>query len=105
MLAFGWYSHSVLATVLQNSTPSPWKLLFKPLEMTDYRRMLDDELICGAVVNQNNYHWIALVKHNGLLWHVDSRYSPWAMDEDAFRVCLKSHPSTFAVARRERPGD
>ena len=64
-----------------------------------------DELICGALVNQNNYHWIALVKHNGLLWHVDSEHFPTPMDEEAFKACLRSYPDTFAVARRERRGD
>ena len=64
-----------------------------------------DELVIGALVNENQAHWIALVKHNGLLWHVDSQNSPWPMDEEVFRACLGSHPSTFAVARRERPGD
>ena len=41
------------------------------------------------------------MKHNGLLWHVDSRLSPTRMDEEAFRDCLRSYPSTHAVARRE----
>ena len=61
--------------------------------------------ICGALVNQNNFHWIALVKHKEQLWHVDSRYSPWPMDEEAFRECLQTHASTFGVARWEHPGE
>ena len=97
----GWYSHSVLATVLRNTTPAPWKLLFSPLQKTDYGRLLEDQLICGALVNQSNIHWIALVKHNGQLWHVDSRYAPWPMREEDFRQCLEAYPSTFAVAQRE----
>ena len=32
----------MLATVLENATPSPWKLLFRPLEQTDYHRLLTD---------------------------------------------------------------
>ena len=39
------------------------------------------------------------------LWHVDSRYSPWPMDEEAFRECLQTHADTFAVARQEHPGE
>ena len=53
----------MLATVLENSTPAPWKLLFKALEQSDYQSLLTDHQTCGALVNQNNAHWIALVKH------------------------------------------
>ena len=102
--AGGWYSHSVLATVLRNTAPAPWKLLFNRLGEGDYHAVLADELVIGALVNQNQAHWIALVKHNGLLWHVDSQLSPTPMDEEAFRDCLRSYPSTHAVARSEHLG-
>ena len=46
----------------------------------------------------------ALVKENGLLWHVDSRGSPTPMTEPQFRQTLDRYRDTFAVARRERPG-
>ena len=95
----GWYSHSVLATVLRTATEC--KLLFGKLEMTAYEAFMADDLVSGALVNQNNFHWIALVKHNGQLWHVDSRYAPWPMREEDFRQCLEAYPSTFAVAQRE----
>ena len=103
--AGGWYSHSVLATVLRNTAPTQWKLLFNRLGEEDYHAFLADELVIGALVNQNQAHWVALVKHNGLLWEVDSQLSPKPMDEEAFRQCLRSYPSTHAVARREHLGE
>ena len=95
----GWYSHSVLATVLQNTAPAPWKLLFSKLRQTDYHTVLADELICGALVNQDNYHWIALVKHEGVLWEVDSRLFPTPLGREAFRDLLRRYPNTFPVQR------
>ena len=64
-----------------------------------------DELVSGALVNQDNFHWIALVKHNGLLWHVDSRYDPAPMDQVAFRACMHAHPGAFAIAQQAHPGN
>jgi hypothetical protein len=107
----GWYSHSVLATALRDQHPdaetdeaSPWKLHFNRLGQADYRAVLDDELACGALVNQNNAHWIALVKHEGFLWHVDSQRTPTPMSEASFRETLRRYPDAFPVARRQRPG-
>ncbi len=103
--ARGWYSHSVLVNVLRNTAPAQWKLLFNRLGEADYHAFLADELLLGALVNQGDAHWIALVKHDGLLWEVDSQLSPKPMDEEAFRVCLRSYPSTHAVARYQHLGE
>ena len=65
-------------------------------------RVKADELISDALVNQDNYHWSALVKHNGLLWNVDSKSSaPTLMTREAFSKLLLRYPDTFAVARQE----
>ena len=78
---------------------------------TDFRArgpeayFLADEGLIGALVNQGNSHWIALVKHDGLLWHVDSKHSPKVMDEAAFIRCLRTSVSTNAVARSDHLGD
>ena len=103
--ADGWYSHSVLATVLQRDSAKRGKMLFNRLGEGGYQALMHDDLVYGAVVNQNQAHWIALVKHNGLLWHVDSRRSPRPMDETAFRNELRKYPDTFAVARCQHPGE
>ena len=100
-----WHSHSVLATVLRTARPAAWKLLFGKLKETEYETLMADELVSGALVNQNNFHWIALVKHNGLLWHVDSRFAPAPMDQEAFRACMRAHPDAFAIARRAHPAN
>ena len=94
----GWYSHSVLGRALLTATDS--QLLFNTLEKTAYDALMADEGVTGAVVNQDNKHWIAMVKHNGLLWEVDSRKAPALMDQQAFRATVERYPSTFAIARK-----
>ena len=78
-----------------------WKLILKTLKRTGYHALMADDLLLGALVNQNQAHWIALVKHGGLLWHVDSCGSPCPMGEESFREDLRAYPSTFAVAYAE----
>ena len=94
----GWYSHSVLGRALLDATDS--QLLFQAVEKTAYDALMADEGVTGAVVNQDNKHWIAMVKHNGLLWEVDSRKAPALMDQQAFRATVERYPSTFAIARK-----
>ena len=91
--------------MLRSARPARWKLLFSPLKATEYEAVIADVLVSGALVNQDNFHWIALVKHNGLLWHVDSRYDPAPMDQVAFRACMHAHPGAFAIAQQAHPGN
>ena len=72
----GWYSHSVLAQVLQNVRDLHLRLRDRPVASADYTFMLNTESIRGAVINEHGLHWSAIVKHNGHLWHVDSRWVP-----------------------------
>ena len=94
----GWYSHSVLAQALLDTTDS--QLMFSRLQKSAYHAFMLDETAAGAVVNQDNYHWIALVKHNGLLWEVDSRKAPALMDQQAFSATVERYPNTFAIVRK-----
>ena len=94
----GWYSHSVLARALLDTTDS--QLMFSRLQKSAYHTLMLDETAAGAVVNQDNYHWIALVKHHGLLWEVDSRKAPALMDQQAFSATVERFPNTFAIVRK-----
>ena len=69
----GWYSHSVIARVLQNVREVELCLTERPATPTDYRFMLTTAAIRGAIINEHGAHWSAIVKHNDYLWHVDSR--------------------------------
>ena len=93
----GWYSHSVLARALQNAIPPQWRLLLAPLATTAYENLQQHEQIYGAVVNENNAHWSAIVKHAGHLWHVDSGSRPIILDYLRFCTLLQRFPMTFAV--------
>ena len=99
MRAGGWYSHSVLATVLGNTAPRHSELRLAALKEGEYDALLHNTRITGALVNQDNTHWIALVKHAGLLWKVDSRLFPTPLGREAFRDLLRQHPHTFPVQR------
>ena len=90
----GWYSHSVLGKVLTHGGKA---LQVNRLTGADYHALLLGELFCGALVNQNGRHWIALVKENGLLWHVDSCSAPRVLDEAGFKATLRAHPNTYPV--------
>ena len=84
--ANGWYSHSALG---------------KALEQTNYVRMLsrwvrdvptiiDHPQCWGIVVNVNNAHWVAMVKHNGRKWWVDSMSQPQEISHAAYLEKLAS---------------
>ena len=68
----GWYSHGVLAQALQWTNPVQWVMSTSPLEAEDYRSLLDAEDCLGAIVNQGNVHWVAIVRHKKMLWLVNS---------------------------------
>ena len=101
----GNYSHSVLLTVLQHAKPAPWRLHWDRLTEHNYKsELLDRDSVCGALVNQDGDHWIALVKHQGLLWHVNSKGKPRPMDDEEVKATLKRYPTTWAVERPAASG-
>ena len=95
----GWYSHSVLARVLRNVEPHPLRMRLAPLACTSYENVLNQENVVGAVVNQDNVHWSAIVKHQASLWHVDSTSWPQLLHEAGYTALLLRYPMTFAIAR------
>ena len=93
----GWYSHSVLARVIQETIPPRWRLELNPLSMADLHTFLLDPLVLGALMNENNLHWTALVKHVGLVWYVDSNAHPQILDSAALTTLLCKFPSCYAL--------
>ena len=100
----GWYSHSVLARALQNAIPPQWRMLLAPLAATAYENLLQDENFFGAVVNEHNAHWSAIVKTAGHLWHVDSKSRPRRIGDAGYRAILGRFPMTFAIVRADYNG-
>ena len=94
----GWYSHGVLAKVLQPR----WKLLLRPLQLNQYEWFLQHALVVGAFVNECNQHWTSIVKHRSRAWYVDSNgLAPLELDEDRFIGFLLCHPNSFALTMHE----
>ena len=99
----GWYSHRILAGVLQGTIPPLWRLQLPPMDPTDFFQFCQDDLIYGALVNQNGQHWTAIVKHSGLLCHVDSLHSPKVLSDDGLAALLDAHPETYPLLDNEHP--
>ena len=89
----GWYSHSVIARVLQNVREIDVCLRDRPAGSADYGFMLTTATIRAAVINEHQAHWSAIVKHNGELWHVDSRPShPTVLTAASFHDLIRKYP-------------
>ena len=102
--ANGWYSHSVLATALQNTVPPRWRLLLQPLTSDHVFHFLHSPTVLGALVNIRNQHWIAIVKHAACLWIVDSLQTPVPLSENEFLKHLHLHPFTYPLVANEYDG-
>lgn len=97
----GWYSHSVLGEVLQHANPPTWRMLSAPLLHADYKRVSTDELLVGVLINHDNVHWSAVVRHDGHLWLADSLRQPVQLSEEAYMDLLKRYPMSFVVVRND----
>ena len=71
----------------------------RPLVSDSYEAVLNDPNVEGAIMNQRNHHWVAIVKHEEKLWYVDSRCSPQLLSENTFAQHLRKHPDAFATPR------
>ena len=96
----GWYSHSVLAQALELTNPVIWRLLYAELLPSEYRRLLETPDWIGAIVNEGNRHWVAIVKRADRLWRLDSgNPPPVLLDEASFHTYLQqAHRTGFVVA-------
>ena len=97
VLPNGWYSHSVLATALQNTVPPPWRLLLSPLLVESLFQFISDPTMLGALVNKANKHWVAVLKHANLLWIVDSLQSRALLSAAALAELVAAHPNVSPV--------
>ena len=95
----GWYSHSVLAMTLQAGDPPSWRLNVNQLPPSAYTYLLGSPSILGALVDQGNTHWTAIIKHDNALWHVDSTRAPVLLMHRTFAAFILRHPASFAVER------
>ena len=99
----GWYSHSVLWRVLQETIPPRWRLRLSPMDTAEIFHFCEDNLIYQVLINQNGQHWTAVVKHAGILWHVDSCDVPRIILDNEFEELLCHHPETYPLLESEHP--
>ena len=79
----GWYSHSVLATAIQNTMPPSWRLLLRPLLSYDLFAFIHTSTVIRALANIENVHWVAIAKYSASLWLVDSQKQPIFLSDEA----------------------
>ena len=87
----------MLAVALQNTVPPRWRLLLNPLEKANLFYFISDFGMLGALVNQNNAHWVAIVKHASMLWLVDSCADIVRLSTTALVRLIDEYPSTFPL--------
>ena len=95
----GWYSHAVLATLFDMTTPCEYALRPEPLHELAYHEVLSNPSFCGVLVNVNNVHWTCLCKEGCRLFYVDSRFAPTIVSPEDFQAIIGKHPMSFAVVR------
>lgn len=93
----GWYSHSVLGQCLQNIVPPVYRLMYRPAVAEQWDDLSGHESFYGALVNVGNWHWKAIVKHNGFVFDVDSLQVPMLMEHEDYLRVISENPSTFMV--------
>ena len=99
----GWYSHSVLARVLQNTIPPKWSLRLNALSQSELLDFCSSPIMAGALLNEDNQHWVAIVRHADCLWHVDSCKLPRRLRQTDLRNLLGRFPNTFPLLLTEYP--
>ena len=97
----GWYSHSVLGAVFDLACPPTWRMLAAPQLHCGYADLMASTDICGVIVNQDGAHWTCVVKHAGVLWHVDSMTAPETLTGKQYERLARSCPMCFAVVRAD----
>jgi hypothetical protein len=93
----GWYSHAVLQAALQRIVPPLWALSLQPLRRHGYDEFVAAADVIGAVVNQDNVHWSAIVKHAGSVWDVDSSSQPVLLDAGSFSSLIHRFRNVFPI--------
>ena len=97
----GWYSHSVLALVMDLVVPPTCRMLAGPQRATSWRDLVDDDSVLGTLVNLDNMHWFCIVFHNGGVWKVDSMMPVCRLTEESHTKLLRRHPTAYAAIRND----
>ena len=97
----GWYSHGVLAKVLDQFMPPIGRLLDRLLPSGSYHAFATDPKCLGGIVNHGNPHWTAIVKNVGCEWHVNSQMWPVLLNAETYQQLLLSNPLTFVLVAND----
>jgi hypothetical protein len=97
----GWYSHSVLATLFDMTSPPVARLLLRPADESAYHSMLDTDAYWGCLINQRNAHWVCVAKENSTLFYLDSYHAPVTIHFSDFQSILRKYPMSFFVEKHK----
>ena len=96
----GWYSFHVLATAWTSAAMKHlgrvvYVMQEQPLGLNPWRIFE----CCGALVNTDNVHWVAMKSVNSRVWLLDSLKAPQALTEAQYVAYLERRPSAFVIQR------
>ena len=105
MNAQGWFSHGVLAAVLQNTAPPQWRLTSRRATVGDWDALTSEDSISGALINVRGQHWVSVCKHEGHAFYCDSMYAPHLIDAEDWATILLRHPDASLVIAHDSDWD
>ena len=105
MNAQGWFSHGVLAAVLQNTAPPQWRLTSRRATVGDWDALASEDSISGALINVRGQHWVSVCKHEGHAFYCDSMYAPHLIDAEDWAAILLRHPDASLVIAHDSDWD
>ena len=76
-------------------------MLSRRARINEWGELLENPVFQGGVVNIDSAHWTALVKHEGLIFYVDSMRAPQFVDAADFQSLLKTRPDVYFVVSVE----
>ena len=92
----GWYSSEVMAEALRQTLY--YQLELQPIHMI--LDLIDDETIVGAIMNQNNEHWVALKKVGGRIWLLNStERAPQPITFEEYTFLVRQFVHTYPIRR------
>jgi hypothetical protein len=101
----GWYSHSALSAMLQNSVPPMWRVSVRRATAASWVQLKHEDTALGALINLNNEHWVSVCKDSGFVFYCDSKYAPHIIDVDDWEAILLRFPDTSLVVAHDSEWD
>ena len=97
----GWYSSELLMFAIRFTSMRLWGRHLYDVNMHPLASRPEDiHTSMGALVCENDRHWVALRSIDNAVWKLDSlRHNPERLDPTAYTNYLRRHPNTWTVVK------